>query len=112
MASGGCGMKCCPQTFAAEMQHPGMRMQSSMMSCCSGVQPNACDLQPKPAHKLPEIAQIGHCRPYLRVPSGPAAILPDPFIGEMNFNGNLLLQPHDQIFAPPPLYQQNHSYLI
>jgi hypothetical protein len=110
MASGGCGMKCCCQTFAPEMQPPEMRMQSSM-GCCSGVQPNACDLQPAPVHKLPEIVQVVHCRAHLRAASGPAAIVPF-FIGSRDCYGNLLLQPHDQIFAPPPLYLQNHSFLI
>lgn len=112
MASGGCEMKCCCQTFAAEMQHtPGMRMQSSM-GCCSGVQPSACDLQPTPAHKLQEFVPTVHCRPHLRVASGTAVMLQDLFIGGRNFNGNFLLQPLDQIFALPPLYLQNHSYLI
>lgn len=112
MASGGCGMKCCCQTFAAEMQpNPGMRMQFSM-GCCSGVQPNACDLQPTPAHKLHEFVPTVHCKPHLRVASGPAVILQDLFIGGRNFNGNFLLQPLDQIFFPPPLYLQTHAYLI
>jgi len=113
MASAGCGMKCCCplQTVPADKHHNSEMQVRSSSGCCSGLPLNACDLQAAPPYRLPEVVPAACCGPH-QAASGPAVIPGDNFIGSRNSSGYFLFQQLHQVFTPPPLYLQNHSYLI
>jgi hypothetical protein len=111
MASADCGMKCCCKSVPTDMQHKAQRQMRSSMDCCSGITLNPCDLQATQPYKFPEVIPAS-CRGPHHVAFGPAVALCEYFIDGRYTGGIFTFQQLEQIFTPPPLYLQNHSYLI
>jgi hypothetical protein len=111
MAAAACGMKCCCQSVASDMQHEAQGQVRSSMGCCPGIALNACDLEAAQPYRLPEIIPASCCGTH-QVTFGPTVILYDYFSDGRNASGNFTFQPFDQMFTSPPLYLQNHVYLI
>jgi hypothetical protein len=111
MASADCGMKCCCKSVPTDMQHKAQRQMRSSMDCCSGITLNSCDLQAAQPYKLPEVIPASCCGAH-HAAFGPAVALYDYFSDGRYTGGIFAYQQLEQIFTPPPLYLQNHSYLI
>jgi hypothetical protein len=111
MASADCGMKCCCQTGPTGMPHHTQRQMRSSIGFCNEVPLSPCGLQSTQPYKLPEVIPVSCCGLH-HVVFGPSVILSDSFSGSRNSSGNIIFLPADQRYNSPPLYLQNHAYLI
>jgi hypothetical protein len=111
MASADCGMNCCCQAGPAGMQHQPQKQMRSLIGCCSEVPLSPCGLQSTLPYKLPEVIPAS-CHGFHHVVFGPAAVLSGSFSASRNSSGSVIFLPADQRYISPPLYLQNHSYLI
>jgi hypothetical protein len=111
MAAADCGMKCCCQTGPTGMPHHTQKQVQSSIAFCNEVPLSPCGLQSTRPYNLPEVIPVSYCS-LRHVVFGPSAISSDSFRGSRYFSGNIIFQPADQRYNLPPLYLQNHAYLI